>query len=78
MTIIDDQLFQVSCGKCGHQYSKSVGDVKRDGHFTCPACSDQSELDEAGREQIAAAEKQMLGIKESFEAAGRDLFKGGK
>ena len=71
MSLLDTQLFKVTCGSCGNEFSQLVGGVKRDNQSTCPACGHGAKLDEAGLEQIAAAEQEVADL----QAKARDIFK---
>ena len=38
MSLIDDQVLQVSCDQCGSEFTETVGDVKLKGYVSCPGC----------------------------------------
>jgi transposase-like protein len=34
----DSQRLPITCPKCGHKFTKTVGGVKRKPQFACPGC----------------------------------------
>lgn len=78
MSLIDSQPLQITCGGCGHQFTQPVGDVKRDGHTTCIACGRKAELDQAGAQQIAIAEQEVVDLQAKAREIFKGLFKGGR
>ncbi len=64
------QPINLTCTSCGHNFPKALGEVERDGQATCPVCWETSQLDQAGRERIAAFKKE---IAQHIADAGKDL-----
>ncbi len=66
------QPVNLSCSRCGHNFTKTLGEIERDGQVTCPGCGDIAQLDQALTERLAAVKQQLAqGIADSGEALDR-------
>lgn len=59
MSFLDAMPINFTCGECRHEFTQTVGDIRRDGHTSCPGCGHRAELDEAGKQMLILAEEQL-------------------
>ena len=37
-SLFDDQVYELDCPECGHEFKKSVSEIESQPSFPCPGC----------------------------------------
>ena len=67
----DNAEIGIDCPNCGHHFEKSIGRLKREGDFPCPAgCGAVFETDQIAAD-VKAAEKQLADFQRTVGKLGK-------